>query len=327
MPCTSTYFSNVVAAAAIALGMARAGVAPAQDYPVKPIRLVVPFAAGGNTDGIARIVAERLVSSFGQQVVVENRPGAGGAIAAEFVARAPADGYTLFMSSVGQLAIVPVLQKVGYHPLKDFAPVSNVGTNPFVLGVYTTVPAHSVKEFVDLARASPGKYNYASGGNGSISHLSGALFNLRAGTNMTHIPYKGGGPAVADLVAGQVQMYFGNASELIQHSRSGKIRLLGVSSEKRAPQLPDVPAIAETYPGFRTITWNGVLAPAGTPASIVERLSREMQRAVREPGVIDRLQRLGVDPLGSTPAEFSKTIEADVVFYGRVVTDAGIKAD
>lgn len=314
-------------AIALVVGASVSAGAPAQEFPTKPIRMIVPFPAGGNTDAIARIVSERLTASLGQQVVVENRPGAGGAIAAEFVAKAAADGYTLFMSSVGQIAIVPVLQKVSYNPAKDFTPVSNVGTNPFVLGVHVSVPATSLKELIALAKAKPGAINYASGGNGSISHLSGALFALRTGSNMTHIPYRGGGPAVADLVAGQVQMYFGNASELIQHSRGGKIRLLGISSEKRAAQLPEIPAIAESFPGFRTITWNGVLAPTGTPAAIVDRLSRDMQRAIREPGVADRLQKIGVDPLGSTPAEFAKTIEADIALYRAIVKDAAIKVD
>jgi tripartite-type tricarboxylate transporter receptor subunit TctC len=183
----------------------------------------------------------------------------------------------------------------------------------------------SVAEFVDYARANPGKLNYASGGNGSIGHLSGALFASRAGLDMTHIPYKGGAPAVADLVAGQVHMYFGNASELIQHSRSGRIRLLGVSSEKRAPQLPDVPAIAETYAGFRTLTWNGLLAPAGTPRAIVDRIAAEVQKAVRDPAIAERLAKIGVDPVGSTPAEFAATIQADIAQWRGVIQAAGIR--
>jgi tripartite-type tricarboxylate transporter receptor subunit TctC len=296
-----------------------------QEWPQKPVRIVVPFAAGGNTDTIARIVAERLATAFGQQFVVENRVGAGGAIAAEFVAKAPPDGYTLFVAAVSQIAIVPFIQKVAYDPVKDFAPISNIGTNPFVLGVHVSLPVKSVAEFVDYARANPGKLNYASGGNGSIGHLSGALFASRAGLDMTHIPYKGGAPAVADLVAGQVHMYFGNASELIQHSRSGKIRLLGVSSERRAPQLPEVPAIAETYAGFRTLTWNGLLAPAGTPRPIVDRIAAEVQKAVRDPAVAERLARIGVDPVGSAPAEFAATIQADIAQWRGVIQAAGIR--
>jgi tripartite-type tricarboxylate transporter receptor subunit TctC len=304
-----------------------AGAAAAQDWPQRPVRIIVPFAAGGNTDQIARIAAERLASAFGQQFVIENRVGAGGGIAAEFVAKSPPDGYTLFVAAVSQIAILPYVQKVAYHPVKDFAPISNIGTNPFVLGVHVSVPANDVKEFVDYARTRAGQLNYASGGNGTIGHLSGALFVSRAGLTMTHVPYKGGAPAVADLVAGQVQMYFGNASELIQHSRSGKIRLLGVSSEKRAPQLPEVPAIAEFYAGFRTLTWNGLLAPAGTPPAVIARASTEVQKAVRDPAVAERLQRIGVDPLGSTPAEFAETIRVDSVIWQEAIKAAGLKSE
>lgn len=299
--------------------------AAAQEWPQKPVRIVVPFAAGGNTDTIARIVAERLANVFGQQFVVENRVGAGGAIAAEFVAKAPPDGYTLFIAAVSQIAIVPYIQKVQYDPVKDFAPISNVGTNPFVLGTHVSLPVKNLAEFVDYARANPGRLNYASGGNGSIGHLSGALFAARAGLDMTHVPYKGGAPAVADLVAGQVHMYFGNASELIQHSRSGKIRLLGVSSERRAPQLPDVPAIAETYPGFRTLTWNALFAPAGTPRPVVDRIAAEVQKAVRDPAIAERLVKIGVDPLGSTPAELAATVQADTAQWREAIRAANIR--
>ncbi len=299
--------------------------AHAQEWPQKPVRIVVPFAAGGNTDGIARIIAERLGTVFGQQFVVENRVGAGGAIAAEFVAKAPPDGYTLFLSAVSQIAIVPFIQKVNYNPVKDFAPISNIGTNPFVLGVHVSLPVNNVQEFVDYVRANPGRLNYSSGGNGSIGHLSGALFVQRAGLDMIHIPYKGGGPAVADLVAGQVQMYFGNASELIQHSRSGKIKLLGVSSEKRVAQLPEVPAIAEYYAGFRTLTWNGLLAPAGTPRPIVDRIAAEVQKAVRDPAIAERLMKIGVDPLGSSPAEFARNIDIDIAQWAAVIKSANIR--
>jgi tripartite-type tricarboxylate transporter receptor subunit TctC len=297
----------------------------AQDWPQKPVRIVVPFAAGGNTDTIARIVAERLAAVFGQQFVVENRVGAGGAIAAEFVAKAPPDGYTLFVAAVSQIAIVPYIQKVQYDPVKDFAPISNIGTNPFVLGIHVSLPVKNLAEFVDYARANPGRLNFASGGNGSIGHLSGALFAARAGLEMTHVPYRGGAPAVADLVAGQVHMYFGNASELIQHSRGGKIRLLGVSSERRAPQLPDVPAIAETYPGFRTLTWNALFAPAGTPKPVIERIAAEVQKAVRDPAIAERLVKIGVDPLGSTPAELAATVQADTAQWREVIRTANIR--
>ena len=299
----------------------------AQEWPQRPARVIVPFAAGGNTDAIARIVTERLSTVFAQQFVVENRVGAGGAIAAEFVAKSPPDGFTLLMAAVSQIAILQYIQKIGYDPVKDFAPISNIGTNPFVLGVHESVPARSVREFVDYVKSRPGQLNYATGGSGTLGHLSSALFVNRAGIAMTHVPYKGGGPAVADLVAGTVQMYFGNASELIQHSKSGKIRLLGVSSTGRAPQLPDVPAIAESFPGFQTLTWNGLLVPAGTPAAIVNRVSTEARKIVREAAVIARLTNIGVDPLGSTPAEFAETIRTDNVVWQEAVKAAGLKVE
>ena len=310
-------------AALAALALAPPGFA--QEWPQRPVRIVVPFAAGGNTDTIGRIIAERLTTVLGQPFVVENRVGAGGAIAAEFVAKSPPDGYTLLLAAVSQIAIVPFIQKVGYDPVKDFAPISSIGTNPFVLGIHVSVPANTVAEFVDYAKANPGKLNYASGGNGSIGHLSAALFASRAGLDMSHIPYKGGAPAIADLVAGQVQMYFGNASELIQHSKSGKIRLLGVSSRRRAPQLLEVPAIAETYPGFETLTWNGLLAPAGTPKAIVDRIAAEVQKAVRDPAIAERLSKIGVDPVGSTPAEFARTIDTDIAQWSGVIKAANIR--
>jgi len=226
----------------------------AQIWPQRPVKFVLPFAAGGNTDSQARILSPRLSAAFRQQFIVENRVGAGGAIAAEYVAKSPANGYTLFFTAAPQISILPLVQKVNYDSLKDFAPISIFGTNPFVLGVNASLPAKNLKEFIDYVRAHPGQINYSSGGTGSVGHLTPALFASRAGLKMTHIPYKGGAPAVADLVGGQVQVYFGNPSELIPHAKSGKIFLLAVSSEKRAPQLPELPAIAELYPGFNIVT-------------------------------------------------------------------------
>src|SRR3989441_4795439 len=232
----------------------------AQTWPQRPVKVIVPYTAGGITDTQARIISERLSVALGQQFIVENRVGASGAIAAEFVAKAPADGYTLFFASTAQFMTVPLIQKVNYDPLKDFEPISILGINPFVLSVHVSVPAKTLKEFIDYARAHPGELNYSSGGIGTIAHLTAALFASRAGLKMTHVPYKGGAQSVPDLVGGQVQMIFGNSSDMIQHSRSGKIRLLAVSGETRAPQLPDLPAIAELYPGFRTYAWNGFVA-------------------------------------------------------------------
>jgi tripartite-type tricarboxylate transporter receptor subunit TctC len=303
-----------------------APMAQAQSWPQKPVKVIVPFSAGGNTDSQARIVSERLNALLGQPFVVENKVGAGGAIAAEFVAKSAPDGYTLFFAASPQFTL-PLMQKVNFDPFRDFAPISIVGTNPFVLGTHVSVPASTVKEFVDYVKARPGQLNYASAGAGTVTHLTAALFLARAGLEMTHVAYKGGAPAVADLVGGQVQMYFGNASELIQHSQSGKVRMLGVSSATRTPQLPDVPAIAETYPGFATSTWNGYLAPTGTAAAIIDRAAQAIAQAVREPATADRLRKIGVEPLGNTPAEFAEVVRREAPVWRDAVKAAGIKAD
>jgi tripartite-type tricarboxylate transporter receptor subunit TctC len=312
-----------VLAAALLLGTS---LATAQEWPHRPVKVIVPFAAGGNTDVQARIVCERLSAIFGQQFVIENRVGAAGGVAAEYVAHAPADGYTLFFAPT-PIEVLPLIQKVNYDPARDFVPISMVGTNPFVLGVHVSVPADTLQDFVKYVREHQGLLNFASGGTGSIGHLSAALFLARAGLQMTHIPYRGGGPAVQDLVAGQVHMYFGNASELLQHAKSGKIKLLAVSSEKRAPQLPDVPAVAEFYKGFRTITWNGLLAPAGTPKPVVDALAREVAKIVREPDIADRLTKIGVDPVGNTPAQFAAYIRSDAPLWRDAVKAADIKPE
>jgi len=295
-------------------------------YPQRPVHVIVPFVAGGNTDNQARIASERLHTLLGQPFVVENKVGAGGAIAAEFVAKSAPDGYTLFFAASPQFSL-PLVQKVKFDPYKDFAPISIVGTNPFVLGVHISVPGQALEEFVAYVKARPGQLNYASAGAGTTTHLTGALFLARAGLQMTHVPYKGGAQAVADLVGGQVQMYFGNASELIQHSQSRKIRLLGVSSAKRTPQLPDVPAIAESYPGFNTGTWNGYLAPSGTPNTIIDELAQAIAKAVRERATAERLRKIGVEPLGNTPAEFAELLKRDAPMWRDAVKAAGIHAD
>jgi tripartite-type tricarboxylate transporter receptor subunit TctC len=271
-------------------------------------------------------VSERLSAVLGQQFVVENRIGAGGAIAAEFVARAPADGYTLFFAASPLLSL-PLVQKVNYDTFRDYAPISIVGIAPYVIGVHVSVPANSIREFVDYVKTRPGQMNYASGGTGTGTHLTGALFLARAGLMMRHIPYKGGAQAVGDLVGGQVHMYFGNAAELIQHAKGGKIRMLAVSTEKRSGQLPDLPTIGEFLPGFRTYSWNGYLAPAVTPGPIIERLAQEIMKIVREPATADRLNNIGVEPLGNTPAEFAEFLRQDAPVWRDAVNAAGIRLD
>ena len=302
--------------------------AQASPWPAKPIKIVVPFAPGGNTDSIARITAERLTQILGQTVVVENKVGAGGGIAAEFVAKAAPDGYTLLMAAMPVMAILPAINKTNYDPVRDFVPISNVGSNPFVMGVHKSVPANNVQELVALARKNPGKYNYASGGSGSVSHLSAALFVNRAQIDMTHISYKGGAPAVTDLLAGNVQMYFGNFSELAPHVAGGNIRLIGVSSEKRSSQLPQVATIAESgFPGFRTVTWNGLMAPAGTPAAVVQRVADAVKEALATEGTTARLQQIGVDSIGSTPRELADTLRTDIAIWSEAAKAAKLKME
>ena len=303
-------------------------VALAQDWPVRPIKLIVPFAAGGNTDSIARLVSERLTSSLGQPVVVENKLGAGGGIAAEFVAKVSPDGYTLLMAAMPVMAILPVISKTNYDPIRDFQPISNIGSNPFVMGVHKSIPANNVQEFVSFVKKNPGKFNFASGGSGSVSHLTPALFLKRADLDMTHIAYKGGAPAVADLLSGNVQMYFGNLSELQPHVSGGLIKIIGVSSERRASQLPMVPTIAESgYPGFKTVTWNGLMAPANTPQVVVQKLSDAVKDMMSSEATRQRLLSLGVDPIGNTPREFADTVKLDITIWSEAAKAANLKME
>jgi tripartite-type tricarboxylate transporter receptor subunit TctC len=295
-------------------------------WPQKPVKVIVPFPPGGVTDSLARITADWLTQRLGQPVVAENRPGASGAIAADLVARSDPDGYTLFSAATPQLAIVPYVQKVSYDPIRDFAPISIVGTNPFALGCNQKLPATSLKALVDYARARPGELSYASPGSGTLGHLTMALFLARAGLKMEAVLYKGGGPAMADVVAGHVQCYFGNMNEILPHAGTGKVNILAVSGEKRAPQLPQVPTVAEQgYPGFRTVTWNGYVAPAATPKDIVERIAREIAAGCRDAAFAGRLNKIGVDPVCSTPAEFSQAIRDDLQVWKEAVNAAGMK--
>jgi tripartite-type tricarboxylate transporter receptor subunit TctC len=298
----------------------------AQSWPQKPVKVIVPFPPGGVTDSIARITADWLTQRLGQPVIAENRPGASGAIAAELVARAEPDGYTLFSAATPQLAIVPHVQKINYDPVKDFAPISIVGTNPFALGCNRKIAATSLKQLVDYARAHPGELSYASPGSGSVGHLTMELFLARAGLKMEAVLYKGGGPAIADVVAGHVPCYFGNLNEILPHAGGGRINVLAVSGETRAPQLPQVPTVAEQgFPGFRTVTWNGYVAPAATPKSIVERVAREIAAGCKDAAFVGRLEKIGVDPVCGTPDEFERAVRDDFALWKEAVQAAGIK--
>ena len=310
------------------LGVLAAAPAFCQQWPDRAVRIVVPFPPGGNTDTIARITADYLAQRFARPVIVENRPGAGGAIAAELVAKSPPDGYTLFLATLPQMAILPAMTKTRYDPVKDFIPVSIVGRNMFLLAINPSVPARSLREFVAYVKERPGKLPYASGGSGSVSHLSVALLLNRAGIEMIHVPYKGGPPALADVLAGQATLYFGNLTEVTPQARAGKVRVIAVSGEKRAPQFPDVPTVAEQgYPDFRTETWNAIAAPAGTPPAVIARLAEEIAAATKDPAIVGRLENIGVEPVGNTPAEFAKVLEADLKTWGEAVRISGARAE
>lgn len=298
----------------------------ALDWPTRPVMLFVPFAAGGNTDGIARIAAQRLTEAFGQQFLVENRPGAGGALAAEAVLRAEPDGYSLFFSALPQIAIVPAMQRVKYDPVKDFMPVCNIASNPFVLLVHKDMPVKTIGEFIAHVKAQPGKIAYASAGAGSVGHLAMALFLKMAGLDMIHVGYKGNAPALADVLAGHVPTMFSNLADAIPHAQSGTIRILAVSGPTRATQLPDVPTVAESgFPTYKAQTWNGILARRGTSPEIVAKIAGELARAVKEPKFAERLASFGTDPLGDGPEVFAKTINADIALWAQAVDVAGVK--
>jgi tripartite-type tricarboxylate transporter receptor subunit TctC len=303
--------------------------AGAQDYPRKPVRLIVPFAAGGGNDTVARAFAQQLSAGFAQQVYVDNRAGAGGVIGAELAAKAPADGYTLFLGGVGSHAVNPNLHaRLPYDPIKDFAPITLIASAPSVLVVHPSVPANSIREFVTLAKARPGKLNYASNGNGSSAHLAAVMYESMAGVDMVHVPYKGLAPALADLLSGEVQLMFSSMVAIVPHIKAGKLRAIAVTGKKRSPLLPEVPTIAESgLPGYEAGSWYGILAPAGTPRDIVMKLNAEIVKALKQPEVRERLASEGAEAIGGTPEEFAAHIKAELTRLGKVIGDARIRMD
>ncbi len=316
-------------AAAAALSLTSVAGAQTPAYPSKPIRLVVPFPAGGTTDILARAVAQKLTEAWGQPVVVDNRPGAGGNIGSELVAKAAADGYTLEMGTVGTHAINPSLYaKMPYDHVKDFAPVILVAGVPNVLVVNPGVPAHSVAELIAYAKTHPGKLNFASSGSGTSIHLSGELFKVMSGADMMHVPYKGSAPALADLIGGQVQLMFDNLPSSLPQIRAGKLRALAVTSGTRAAALPDTPTIAESgLPGFEASSWFGVLAPAGTPPAIVSKLNAEIAKWLASPEAKEKMQSQGANAAGGSPEDFARHIQAETAKWAKVVKDSGAKVD
>ncbi|HZM46990.1 MAG TPA: tripartite tricarboxylate transporter substrate binding protein [Burkholderiales bacterium] len=326
--------SRVTAAAArtaffAVLALASIGAVGAQTYPAKPVRLIVPFAPGGGTDILARILCQRLTEAMGQPFIVENRGGAGGIIGAELAAKSPADGYTLLLGSPGSLAINPaLLPRMNYDSLRDFAPITLATISAFTLVIHPSLPVKSVKDLVALARAKSGQLNYGSGGNGSVAHFSVEQFKALAGINIVHVPYKGSAPSLTDLVAGQLQMTIENMPVTLPHVRSGRLRMLAVGTKTRSAFVPDLPTISEAgVPGYESSTAFGVLAPAKTSPAIVALLNTELVKALRSPDTREKLTGLTMEPVGGTPEQYSAHIKEELAKYARIVKAAGIKAD
>ncbi|MEO7726028.1 MAG: tripartite tricarboxylate transporter substrate binding protein [Burkholderiales bacterium] len=301
----------------------------AQSYPGKAVRMIVPFPPGGPNDILGRLIAQKLTEQMGQQVVIDNRGGAGGIIGAELAARAVADGYTLLFGGTAPLSINPGLhKKLSYDPTRDFSAVSLVGTAPSMLVAHPGTPVKTVKDLIDLAKAKPGQLNFASAGIGTPPHLAGELFKSMAGVDMVHVPYKGGGPALTDLLAGQVGLYFSGISSALPFVKEGKLRGIAVTSAKRTAVVPDMPTIAESgLPGYEVGNWYAIVAPAATPPSIVARVNNEINRALAAPEVRKRFLDLAADPLGSTPGELTVYIRSEIIKWAKVIKSAGIKPE
>jgi tripartite-type tricarboxylate transporter receptor subunit TctC len=299
----------------------------ADEYPTRPIRMIVPFPPGGGNDLLARSISQPFSQAIGQQVIIDNRGGAGGQIGATLAAAAAPDGYTTFLGSIGNLTFHPVLQaKLPYDPVRDFAPVTLLATSAFILVVNPAVPAKSVKELIALAKAKPGQLNFCSGGPGSSLHMTGELFKFATGIDITHVPYKGNAPAIIELLAGQVQMLFSTMPSVVQHIKSGRLRALGVSSTKRQEVVPDVPTIAEAgVPGFEVLNWQGIVVPKKTPDAIVQKLNRALLEALKSPDTIRALAKQGLDAASSTPEQFGALIKSEIEKYGKVAKAANLR--
>jgi tripartite-type tricarboxylate transporter receptor subunit TctC len=310
-----------------ALALAVAGPAFAQSYPTHPIKVIVPWPPGQATDVAARMVAEKLVPVLGQPLIVDNRPGAGGVLGSEVAAKSPADGYTLLAGSSGPISISPNVEKVAYEPLKDFAPISLIAVNPFMLVVNPAIPAKNVKELIALLKANPGKYSFASSGSGATSHLMSVLFNSMAGVDAVHVPYKGSSQSITDVVNGQVAYTIETIPAVAGLAKAGKLRALGATSLKRAQAMPEVPTIAETLQGYEMFGWIGLMAPAGTPGTITERISAETRKIMQDPEIKKRFLAAGMEPAGNTPGEFRDFLKKQNERYGSIVKQANVKLD
>ena len=301
--------------------------ASAQTWPSKPIRLINPFPPGGGATIIGRLMAQELTERLGQSVVFDNRGGAGGIIGMEIAARAAPDGYTLTMATASTVTIHPLLSKTPFDPIKDFSPVSHVSNVPLLLVIHPSVTAKSTKEFLALLKSQPGKLNFASSGKGTISHLAGELFKHNTGVNMVHVPFRGGGPALVDVLGGQVQVNFANILSSLPHVKGGRLRGLAVTSIKRSSAIPELPALAETLAGYEVVQWNGMLAPARVPPAIITRLNSEIERILALPEMKSRLSADGADPVGGSPEKFGAFIRADIDKWARVIKAAKVRVD
>jgi tripartite-type tricarboxylate transporter receptor subunit TctC len=316
---------KIVVLTALLLGSAAVA---AQSYPHKPLRLIVPFAPGGGADLLARLVGVKLADSFGQQVVIDNRAGAGGNIAAEVAAKSAPDGYTLLQANVAHAISASLYRKLNYDLAKDFVAVTQLASTPFILAVNPGVPANSVKELIALAKSRPGQLSYGSSGNGGPSHLGTELFKSMAGVDIRHIPYKGGAPAAIDLISGQIQVLLNTPPVILPHVRAGRIKGLAVASSRRIPAAPDMPTVAEAgLPGFEVSTWYGVMVPAGTPGPIVDKLHGALVAALNAPDVRERLAHENLELVGSTPAAFALHIRAEIPKWAKVVKASGARID
>lgn len=297
-------------------------------YPTKPIRLINPFPPGGGATIMGRVIAQELTERLGQSVVFDNRGGAGGIIGMEIAARSAPDGYTITMATASTVTIHPLLSKVPFDPVKDFAPVSHVSNVPLLLVVHPSVAAKSTKEFIALLKAQPGKLNFASSGKGTISHLAGELFKFNTGVNMVHVPYRGGGPALVDVLGGQVQINFANILSSLPHVKGGRLRGLAVTSAKRSSAITELPTVTESgLPGYEVVQWNGVLAPARVPAAIVARLNSEIERMLALPEMKSRLAADGADAAGGPPEKFAAFIRSDIDKWTKVIKAANVQVD
>ena len=305
-----------------------AGVAAAQTYPSRPVRIVIPLSPGGTTDIPGRILTQRLSEVLGQQFFVDNRPGAGGTIGAEYVARAKPDGYPLLLTATPHVISASLYKSLSYNALADFAPVIRIATGPYVLVVHPSLGVGSIRELIALAKAQPGRIDYASSGNGSAQHLVGALFAHMAGVKLSHVPYKGSGPATADLISGVVKVGFPGTPIAIPHLKAARLRALGVTTAQRSPQLPEVPTIAEAgVPGYEAVVWTGLIAPAGTPRDIVARLNGEIGKILRSPDVLPLLVASGIDPAPTSPEEFGAYLKTEFDKWQKVIKDSGAQVN